>query len=53
VKARLAELENRHRIDNQKDTGRPTLRRATPTDTSNGGTNDNGDGRPTLKRHDQ
>jgi predicted Zn-dependent protease len=52
VKVRLGELENRHRIDNQKDTGRPTLRRATHTDTPTGGSDD-GDGRPTLKRHDQ
>jgi predicted Zn-dependent protease len=51
VKMRVAELENRHRIDNQKDPGRPTLRRATPTDTSSSGS-DNGDGRPTLKRRD-
>ena len=52
VKARLGELENRRKIDNQKDPGRPTLRRATQTDTSGGGS-DNADGRPTLKRHDQ
>jgi predicted Zn-dependent protease len=51
VKVRLAELENRHKIGSEKDTGRPTLRRATQTDSSGG--DDNGDGRPTLKRHDQ
>ena len=52
VKARVGELQNRHRIDDQKDTGRPTLRRATQTDSPSG---DSGgaDGRPTLKRHDQ
>ena len=52
VKARLGELENRRRIDDQKDPGRPTLRRPTHTDTSSGDS-DSGDGRPTLKRHDQ
>lgn len=49
VKARLAELENRHKIDNGKDSGRPTLRRAShKTDTGSSGSDD--DGRPTLKR---
>jgi predicted Zn-dependent protease len=51
VKARLAQLENRHKIDDQKDSNHPTLRRATPTDTGGGGS-DNGDGRPTLKRNE-
>ncbi len=50
VKARLAELENRHKVLDQKDANRPTLRRATKTDNSNG--DDSGDGRPTLKRRD-
>jgi len=46
VKARLAQLENRHKITNGKE-NRPTLRRASHTD--NGSGNDD-DQRPTLKR---
>ena len=52
VKARVARLENRHRLDDQKDGTHPTLRRATASDSSSSGS-DSGDGRPTLKRHDQ
>jgi predicted Zn-dependent protease len=49
VKARLAELENRHKILNkQGDKNRPTLRR---TQSSNDG-NGTDSGRPTLKRRD-
>jgi len=55
VKARLASIENRHKIQNDKDNGsRPTLRRATnsnPSDDSGSGTQ-SGDDRPTLKRSD-
>ncbi len=47
VKARLAALENRHKLDNNKNENRPTLRRA---DQNDGKSND--DGRPTLKRRD-
>ncbi|HYL16513.1 MAG TPA: M48 family metallopeptidase [Terriglobales bacterium] len=51
VKARLAQIENRHKINDQKDNNRPTLRRATPKpDDSSGNSKDNGDDRPTLKR---
>jgi beta-barrel assembly-enhancing protease len=46
VKARLAELENRHVLPNQNDERRPTLRRASPND-KNGD-----DDRPVLKRRD-
>jgi beta-barrel assembly-enhancing protease len=46
VKARLAELENRHVPQSEKDGHRPTLRRAS----QNGQNSD--DGRPTLKRRD-
>ena len=51
VKARLAQLENRHKIKDQKEGNRPTLRRSTskPDDTS-GNSKDSGDERPTLKR---
>jgi len=59
VKARLASLENRHRLQNDKDKAdRPTLRRATADNPSpdNGNGNSTGsqpsDDRPTLKRND-
>jgi len=56
VKARLASLENRHKLQNDKDNkDRPTLRRATadnPTDNGNGTGGSQGDDRPTLKRND-
>lgn len=51
VKARLAAIENRHKLNDQKDGNKPTLRRASSTDKN--GTDDKGstdDGRPTLKR---
>lgn len=51
IKARLARLENRHKIDDQKDGNRPTLRRATQTDNPGSGSGP-GESRPTLKRHD-
>ncbi|MGB8768937.1 MAG: M48 family metallopeptidase [Candidatus Korobacteraceae bacterium] len=59
VKARLASIENRHKVLNDKDNkDRPTLRRATADNpspdngngTSNGSSTD--DDRPTLKRSD-
>lgn len=50
IKARLATLENRHKP--QDDTkGRPSLRRASTSDTNNTQT-DKTDDRPTLKRRD-
>ncbi|HKD83882.1 MAG TPA: M48 family metallopeptidase [Terriglobales bacterium] len=61
VKARLASLENRHKLQNDKDKAdRPTLRRATadnpsPDNNSNGsssGSSQPTDDRPTLKRND-
>ncbi len=57
VKARLASLENRHKVQNDKDNGnRPTLRRATADnpspDNSNGTSSQGDDDRPTLKRND-
>jgi beta-barrel assembly-enhancing protease len=52
VKARLASIENRHKLNDEKDGKKPTLRRASSTDKN--GTDDKGgsgdDGRPTLKR---
>ncbi len=52
VKARLASIENRHKVVDQKDANKPSLRR---TSTSGGDNNGNGqtdDDRPTLKRRD-
>lgn len=49
VKARLAAIENRHKVLDQKDNNKPTLRRSTSTD-KNGGKDTSGDDRPTLKR---
>jgi len=50
VKARLAAIENRHKIQDQKDSNKPSLRRANNTDkTSQDGSN-SGDDHPTLKR---
>jgi len=56
VKGRLAALENRHKLQNDKDNkDRPTLRRATadnPSTNGNGSGTQNDDDRPTLKRSD-
>ena len=55
VKARLASIENKHKLQtNQDNKDRPTLRRSTadnPTNTNPNGTQ-NDDDRPTLKRSD-
>ena len=52
VKARLAALENRHKINDEKDSKKPSLRRANTSDKngSDDKTTPNDDGRPTLKR---
>ncbi len=53
VKARLAAIENQHKILDQKDSNRPSLRRTSnPSDTTNGDSNKQDDDRPTLKRRD-
>ena len=54
VKARLATIENRHKIIEEKDTNKPSLRRASTSDkTSTGsGSDTSDDDRPTLKRRD-
>jgi len=54
VKARLAMIENRHKIIEEKDTNKPSLRRASTSDkTSTGsGSDTSDDDRPTLKRRD-
>lgn len=51
VKARLASIENKHKVDDP-NTHKPTLRR-TSNDGSKDGDQKNDDGRPTLKRRDQ
>jgi hypothetical protein len=49
VKARLASIENRHKVLDQKEQNKPTLRRTSNTDKT--GTDTSGDDdRPTLKR---
>lgn len=50
VKARLAQLENRRKVDDSKE-ARPSLRRAS-SDSSDKDKSDSGDDRPTLKRRD-
>ena len=52
VKARLAAIENKHKLLDQKDANKPSLRRtANTSDTSDNGKG-NDDDRPTLKRRD-
>jgi len=51
VKARLAALENKHKVLDQKDTNKPSLRR-TANSGDNNGNNQGDDDRPTLKRRD-
>jgi beta-barrel assembly-enhancing protease len=54
VKSRLAAIENRHRVDDQKDGSKPTLRRTGSTSSKDKNDKDNnGDDRPTLHRRDQ
>jgi len=50
VKSRLAMIENRHKVIEEKDANKPTLRRASNTDKS--GSDKSDDDRPTLKRRD-
>jgi predicted Zn-dependent protease len=51
VKARLAAIENKHKVIDDKDSSKPSLRRtANPTDKS--GDTKSDDDRPTLKRRD-
>ena len=52
VKSRLAMLENRHKVMDQKDGNKPTLRRTSNTDKSSGSDKSGDDDRPTLKRRD-
>jgi beta-barrel assembly-enhancing protease len=52
VKQRLAQLENRHKIDKSHGGDGPTLRRASHTDPNDTGNDGDADERPTLKRRD-
>jgi len=53
VKARLAEIENRRKLTDHKDTNKPSLRRASSTNGNDqSGSGSNGDNPPTLKRRD-
>jgi beta-barrel assembly-enhancing protease len=52
VKARLASLENRRKMTDQKDANKPSLRRTSSTDSNGNSTDTNSDDRPTLKRRD-
>jgi beta-barrel assembly-enhancing protease len=52
VKARLGAIENKHKVIDEKDSNKPSLRRtANPTDNNSGDTKTDDD-RPTLKRRD-
>ncbi|HVZ15477.1 MAG TPA: M48 family metallopeptidase [Terriglobales bacterium] len=51
VKTRLARIENKRKVTDEKDSGKPTLRRTAKTDDKNDKSG-NGDDRPTLKRRD-
>jgi predicted Zn-dependent protease len=53
VKSRLASLENRRKVIDNKDSNKPSLRRTSATDTtSKDGTTTSDDDHPTLKRRD-
>ncbi|HLZ00406.1 MAG TPA: M48 family metallopeptidase [Candidatus Angelobacter sp.] len=53
VKTRLAAIENRHKVDDQKGGNRPTLRRTAGNTSPKDEGDKSGDDRPTLKRRDQ
>lgn len=53
VKARLATIENRHRLEDKNDKNKPTLRRTAGNTDGNGKDDKSGDDRPTLHRRDQ
>jgi beta-barrel assembly-enhancing protease len=50
VKARLAAIENKHKLNDDKDANKPTLRRTSSTDKNGTDDKTTDDGRPTLKR---
>jgi predicted Zn-dependent protease len=52
VKARLAAIENRRKVIDQKDNNKPSLRRTSTSKKDDGSSGQSGDDRPTLKRRD-
>jgi predicted Zn-dependent protease len=52
VKSRLAAIENKHKILDQKDANRPSLRRTANTNDKQDDSSKQDDDRPTLKRRD-
>jgi predicted Zn-dependent protease len=52
VKARLAAIENRRKVQDEKESGKPTLRRSTADNKSGDKKDKDDDDRPTLKRRD-
>ena len=50
VKARLAMIDNRHKVIDDKEGSKPTLRRTSSSDKSGGSDKSGDDDRPTLKR---
>ncbi len=52
VKSRLATIENRHKVIEEKDASKPSLRRTSTSDKTSGTDNTGDDDRPTLKRRD-
>src|SRR6202171_4441608 len=52
VKSRLATIENRHKVIEEKDGSRPSLRRTSSSDKTSTGSDKSDDDRPTLKRRE-
>ena len=52
VKSRLATIENRHKVIEEKDGSKPSLRRTSTSDKTSGTDKSGDDDRPTLKRRD-
>jgi hypothetical protein len=52
VKSRLAVIENRHKVLEEKDGSKPSLRRTSTSDKTSNGSDKSDDDRPTLKRRD-
>ena len=52
VKGRLAVIENRHKVIEEKDGSKPSLRRTSTSDKTSNGSDKSDDDRPTLKRRD-
>jgi beta-barrel assembly-enhancing protease len=53
IKARLASIENRHKVDDANNPNKPSLRRGQASTSKDGDTTKKDDDRPTLKRRDQ